>query len=115
MPIAAIILSIVTSVLLLISGIGKLAGQASQLATLETVGIPVKWAPWLAFLEFAAAAGLIVGLFWQPIGIAAGIGAVLYFGGAIASHLLKRDYHVLGGTMMIALAVATFVVGLFSL
>jgi len=45
----------------------------------------------LAALELSGAVGLFVGLFWQPLAIAAGIGIVLYFVGAVGSYLRAHD------------------------
>ena len=45
-----------------------------------------------AACEFAGAAGLIIGIWWAPLGIAAAIGVVLYFVGAVGAHLRKNDF-----------------------
>ncbi|MGW2940170.1 DoxX family protein [Streptomyces sp. NPDC001156] len=42
--------------------------------------------------EVAAAGGLIVGLFWQPLGIAAAIGFALTMIGAVGFHAQCGDY-----------------------
>ena len=42
--------------------------------------------------EFAAALGLVVGIWWPLLGVAAVIGLVLYFLGAIVSHLRVGDF-----------------------
>jgi hypothetical protein len=65
------------SVTLLFSAGGKLAKQEAQLKTMRTVGFPVDkmWLP--ASAEIAGAAGLIIGLFWWPLGVAAAIGLIL--------------------------------------
>ena len=39
---------------------------------------------------------LVIGIRWPPIGIAAGIGLVLYFVGAIVSHLRVGDIKGIG-------------------
>lgn len=68
-----------------------------------------KAAPLLASLELAAAAGLLLGLAWWPIGIAAGIGAVLYFTGAILAHLRVGDRTVTGAAVLLGASVAVVV------
>jgi hypothetical protein len=83
--------AIVFAVLLLFSAGGKLAKQEAQLKTLRTVGFPVDKIWLLASAEIAGAAGLIIGLFWWPLGVAAAIGLILYFVGATGSHLRVRD------------------------
>ena len=71
----------------------------------ETVGVPLKYFPLLAAFEFAGALGLVVGIWWPPIGIAAGIGLVLYFVGAVVSHLRVGDIKGIGSAaFMLVLA-----------
>jgi DoxX-like family len=48
--------------------------------------------PWLGTAKAAGAAGLLVGLFVQVIGIVAGIGLVLYFAGAVITVVRARLY-----------------------
>jgi hypothetical protein len=103
---ATIVVSAIAGVLLVVSGAGKLVRQEMQLATLRHVGFPEDKAWLLACAEFAGAGGLAVGLAWWPLGIAAGVGLVAYFGGAIGSHVRVRDGRVGGAAMMLALAAA---------
>jgi uncharacterized membrane protein YphA (DoxX/SURF4 family) len=89
-----VVLAIVSAVLaaaLLMSGGAKLTRQPTAMNGMTAVGVPTERVWMLAVLEIAGAAGLIVGLFWWPIGVAAAIGVVLYFVGAIVAHLRKRD------------------------
>ncbi len=53
--------------------------------------MPPERIPVLAALEIAGALGLLVGLAWAPLGIAAAIGVVLYFVGAVIAHLRVKD------------------------
>lgn len=55
-------------------------------------GVPMSWLPWLGTAKAAGAAGLVVGLFVPFIGVAAGIGLVLYFTGAVATVIRARWY-----------------------
>ena len=73
----------------------------------ETVGVPMKSFPHLAACEIAGAVGLIVGI-WSPrLGVAAGIGLVIYFIGAIVSHLRVGDFKGIGSAaFMLGLSVA---------
>ena len=41
--------------------------------------------------ELAAAVGLILGLVWHPIGVAAALGMALLVGGAVMMHLRAGD------------------------
>jgi DoxX-like family len=64
------------------------------LATLEDVGLPRPWLPRLAALKGAAVIGLLLGLIGvRPLGIAAAIGLVLFFTGALATHVRTRVFH----------------------
>ncbi len=80
--------AIVSSLLLaLVSGLGKLRRTPYIVKTVhDVVGVPIRWFPFLAGLEFAAAAGLLLGIRWAPLGVAAATGMVLYFVGAIVAH-----------------------------
>lgn len=64
------------------------------LANMEEVGVPRSWLPPLAVLKGAGAAGLLLGLVGvRPLGIAAAIGLVLFFAGALAAHVRARAFH----------------------
>lgn len=58
------------------------------LANSAEVGVPRSWLPALGAAKLAGAAGLVVGLLGLPwLGIAAAVGLVLFFVGAVATHL----------------------------
>lgn len=92
MHIALIVLSVLLAIVLLGSAGAKLAKAAPILESMSTVGVPQKALPLLAAAEIAGAVGLIAGFAWWPIGVAAAIGVVLYFVGAVISHLRVRDF-----------------------
>jgi hypothetical protein len=56
-----------------------------------TVGVPERHFPLLAALELAGAAGILIGLWLAPLGIAAAAGLVLYFVAALIGHLRVGD------------------------
>ena len=56
----------------------------------------MKWFLGLPACEFAGAAGLLLGLAWAPLGIAAAVGLILYFIGAIVAHLRVGDIKGVG-------------------
>lgn len=61
------------------------------LANSAEVGVPRSWLPALAAAKLAGAAGLIVGLLGlRALGIAAAVGLVLFFVGAVITHLRAR-------------------------
>ena len=55
------------------------------------VGVPLRFFPVLASLELAGAAGILIGLWLEPLGIAAAAGLVAYFIGAVTGHLCVGD------------------------
>jgi hypothetical protein len=93
MFIAYTIIAIIMSLLLVFSGIAKLRRNPNIVQGLhEVIGVPLRWLPWLAACEFAGAAGLLIGIVWWPLGIAAAIGVVVYFIGASISHVRVKDF-----------------------
>ena len=71
-----------------------LAHAGFVVANMDEVRVPRSWLPWLALLKGAAAAGLLLGLLGvRPLGTAAAIGLVLFFLGALATHVRARVFH----------------------
>ncbi|WP_370962298.1 DoxX family protein [Amycolatopsis sp. cg9] len=71
-------------------------------------GVPEAWWTWLGAAKAAGAVGLVVGLFVPPIGVAAAIGLVLYFAGAVVTVLRARSYgHVVFPLIYVAPVVAS--------
>jgi hypothetical protein len=88
---------IVTIVTILANGWAAAADLARPgwlLANMAEVRVPRPWLPPLALLKGVGAAGLLVGLLGvRPLGIAAAIGLVLFFAGALATHVRARVFH----------------------
>ncbi|MFE9427835.1 DoxX family protein [Kitasatospora sp. NPDC006697] len=59
---------------------------------LADYGVPRSWWTGLGVLKAAGALGLLIGLFVPLIGIAAAIGIVLYFTGAVVTIIRARSY-----------------------
>ena len=79
------------------SGVMKIRRDAHTVRVIhEVVGVPLKYFPILAACEFAGALGLVLGIRWPLLGIAAAIGLVLYFLGAVLSHLRAGDAKGMG-------------------
>jgi hypothetical protein len=83
-------------------------------ANFGEINIAASWVPAFATLQAAGAIGLLLGLVGIPlIGLAAAIGLVLFFLGAVITHLRSRAYRSLASPLFfLALAVATLVVTL---
>jgi NAD/NADP transhydrogenase alpha subunit len=85
------------------------------LSTAAKVGVSESWMTTLGTLNAAAALGLLLGLIGVPlIGTAAAVGLVLYFVGAIITHLRARDHSIGPAAAFLVLAVAALVLGLVS-
>ena len=70
----------------------------------EVVGVPLQFFPLLAACELAGALGLVLGI-WSPwMGVAAGIGLVIYFVGAVVSHLRVGDVKGMGPAVFMLIA-----------
>ena len=91
MTLVATVLSILLAVVLVGSGVAKLAKADQVVENLTRAGVPLSMYPFLAVVELAGAIGLVWGIWWTPIGIAAAIGVVLYFAGAVVFHLRAKD------------------------
>jgi hypothetical protein len=79
------------SAVLVFSGFGKLTKSQSTVDGLTSIGVLLGLFPFLAECEIAGAVGLVVGIWWAPLGIAAAIGVVLYFVLASGQHVRKKD------------------------
>jgi hypothetical protein len=55
------------------------------------MNVPTGVRPMLPLFKMAGAAGILLGLRAKPLGIAAGVGLVLYFVGALYFHLRAKD------------------------
>jgi uncharacterized membrane protein YphA (DoxX/SURF4 family) len=99
--IAYAVVAVVLSGMLIMSAVGKFQKQDRVVDMIVTrLGVPMSWLPWLGLLEIAGAIGLLVGIAWRPIGIAAGVGVVLYFVGAVIAHLRKDDHELQGAIVV---------------
>jgi hypothetical protein len=78
------------------------------LANSAEVGVPRSWLPALGAAKLAGAGGLVVGLAGLPaLGIAAAAGLVLFFLGAVATHLRARVVYNIafpGGYLLLSAA-----------
>lgn len=73
------------------TAIAKIRKLERVTAGLTAAGVPSSWFVPLGLLNLAGALGLWIGIAWRPLGIAAATGLVLYFAGAVITHLRIRD------------------------
>src|SRR5438128_3360629 len=77
-------------------------------------GVPESWMTLLGILKAVGALGLLVGIGVPLIGTAAAVGLVLFFVGAIFTHLRGHDYSLGPATVFLLMAVAALVLRLAS-
>ena len=88
---ATVIVTLMLAALFTFSSSIKLLGVPKSLAIRDHLGAsPIQWRA-IGALELAGVAGVLVGLLWAPIGIAAAIGLALLSVGAVAFHLRASD------------------------
>jgi uncharacterized membrane protein YphA (DoxX/SURF4 family) len=115
--IALVIASVLLAAICVFSAIGKLTKQEQPVAIIHgVVGVPLRTFPVLAALEIAGAIGILVGLWLEPFGVAAAIGLVAYFVGAVTGHLRVGDTKNLAMPLPpLVLSIAVFVLRLVTL
>jgi hypothetical protein len=101
-------ITILLAAMVLWSGVAKIRHDPNVIRVIhEIVGVPLRYLPLLATCEFAGALGTVLGILWPPLGMAAAIGLVLYFLGAVISHLRVGDVKGVGpAAFMLVIAAA---------
>jgi DoxX-like family len=111
MDTATVVVTILLAALFTFAATIKLIGVRQSLAIRDHLGVkPLQWRL-IGACELAGVAGVLVGLMWAPIGIAAAIGLALLSIGAIAFHLRASDgaKDTAAAVIGLALAIATAV------
>jgi DoxX-like family len=89
--IAKVVVTGLLAALLGFAGLIKVFGVKQSLTARDHFGVkPVQWRA-IGALELAAVAGVLAGLAWWPIGVAAAVGAALLLLGAIGFHARASD------------------------
>ncbi|MCX4094170.1 DoxX family protein [Nocardia sp. alder85J] len=96
MSVAHTIVTILAAAWVGFSAVSMLLRAKWVVEPLAEYGVPASWWPWLGIAKAAGALGLLVGLAVPAIGIAAAIGLVLYFLGAVVTVLRARAYGHVG-------------------
>ena len=105
------VVSIVAAAMVGVSAVALFTGAAWATDSLTSYGVPRSWWPWLGTAKAAGAAGLLAGLAEQAIGVAAAIGLVAYFTGAVVTVIRARYYsHIPFPLVYVAPVVATLAV-----
>ena len=85
------VVTVLLAAILAFAAVRKLTHREDVVATYAKVGVPEERLNLLAFVLLLGAAGLLLGLAWAPIGIAAAAGVVVYFVLAIVAHVRHDD------------------------
>ncbi|GAA3630846.1 hypothetical protein GCM10022223_55910 [Kineosporia mesophila] len=85
----------------------KIRGLEPAVSGMKAAGVPQSWFVPLALLNLAGAAGLLIGIGWRPLGIAAATGLLLYFFGALGFHIRTGEFK--GAPMALVFAVLSAV------
>lgn len=107
MALAHIIVTIAAALWVGFSAYSIFTKAAFVVEPLQSYGVPQSWWFWLGLAKAAGAVGLIVGLFIPFIGVAAAIGIILYFLGAVATVLRARSYATVVYPVMYLIPAAT--------
>ncbi|GAA3826511.1 DoxX family protein [Streptomyces phyllanthi] len=93
MYVTAAVLSVLLALGSLAAGAPKALLKGDVPAALQShMGLSAGFVRFIGLAEAAAAVGLVIGLFWQPLGIAAATGLVITMIGAVGFHAKAGDY-----------------------
>ena len=84
-------ISLLLAAACLLPAAGKLTGQPRMRKSAAHFGIPWPRYRLIGVAELAAAAGILIGLWWHPLGLAAAAGMALLLIGAIITHRRAAD------------------------
>lgn len=103
---AYIIVTIAAAAWVGFSAVSLLRRAAFVVDPLVEYGVPQSWWNPLGVAKAIGAIGLIVGLFVPVIGVAAAIGLILYFAGAVVTVLRARSYKTVAFPVLYLIPVA---------
>ena len=86
-----ITISLLLAAACLLPAVGKLTGNPKMRQSAAHFGIPWSRYRLIGVAELAAAAGVVIGLWWHPLGVAAAAGMALLLVGALAAHRKAAD------------------------
>jgi uncharacterized membrane protein YphA (DoxX/SURF4 family) len=106
MVLATVIATVSLAILFTFSSSIKLLGAPQSLAIRDHLGVkPLLWRV-IGLLELAGVIGVLAGLAWRPIGVAAAIGLALLSVGAVAFHVRASDGFAKTAPAVIAILLA---------
>jgi uncharacterized membrane protein YphA (DoxX/SURF4 family) len=100
-----ITISLLLAAACLLPAVGKLTGNPKMRQSAEHFGIPWPRYRLIGVAELAAAAGILIGLWWHPLGLAAAAGMALLLLGAVMTHGRAADSGKEMAPALVALAI----------
>ncbi|MFF4614723.1 DoxX family protein [Nonomuraea jabiensis] len=92
MSFATTTLSVLVALVFLLAGAPKVLLRPQVTANLLRLGVGSAMTRTIGVLEIAGALGLVTGLLWRPVAVAAAAGLTLLLIGAIGYHVRARDF-----------------------
>jgi uncharacterized membrane protein YphA (DoxX/SURF4 family) len=84
-------ISLLMAAACLVPAAGKLTGNPKMRQSAAHFGIPWPRYRLIGVAELAAAAGILIGLWWHPLGVAAAAGMAVLLIGALITHRRAAD------------------------
>ncbi|MEU6237938.1 DoxX family protein [Kitasatospora sp. NPDC047058] len=92
MSVAHAVLAVVSALWVGFSGVSLARRAEFVTQPLVQYGVPRSWWGRLALAKLAGAVGLLAGLAVPAVGVAAAVGLILYFLGAVVTNVRARSY-----------------------
>jgi hypothetical protein len=106
MFLATVIVSLLLAAAALFAAARKLTHRKEVVESYLRAGVPEDRLNLLAAVLIAGAAGLVAGLFWAPLGVAAAGAFTVYFAAAVAFHARAGDLENAATPLALSLAAA---------
>ncbi|MCA2205702.1 DoxX family protein [Nocardia rosealba] len=106
MEIAYVVVTVVAALWVGFSAFSLLRRAPFVVDPLVDYGVPESWWTPLGVAKAAGAVGLVVGLWVPVVGVAAGVGLILYFTGAVVTVLRARSYKTVAFPVLYLVPVA---------
>jgi uncharacterized membrane protein YphA (DoxX/SURF4 family) len=89
--VTTLVLSVLLALVFVGAGTSKIVKNPTGADMADRLGYPLRLWRAIGWLEVAGALGLLVGLYWAPIGETAALCLALLMVGAVISHLRVKD------------------------
>jgi uncharacterized membrane protein YphA (DoxX/SURF4 family) len=100
-----VFLTLLLAAACVLPGSAKLLAHPRMRKAAAHFGIPWRGYRLIGVAELAAAAGVLIGLWWHPLGVAAAAGMILLLTGALLTHRRAGDQATEAGPALLALVI----------